>query len=90
MACLEKPLRMCIVCRDKISQKQLLRLQCDENKKLVPFQFNGRSFYICKKCIEYAFSENKNKKKLEQTLFRVCKNKDEYIIQLKEILTHVR
>ncbi|PKN15119.1 MAG: DUF448 domain-containing protein [Deltaproteobacteria bacterium HGW-Deltaproteobacteria-24] len=90
MACLEKPLRMCVVCRSKISQKQLLRLQCDENKKLVPFQNYGRSFYICNECIEYAFTENKNKKKLEQTLFRVCKNKDEYIIQLKEILTHVR
>lgn len=90
MACLEKPLRMCIGCRSKISQKQLLRLQCDENKKLVPFQNNGRSFYICKECIEDAFTENKNKKKLEQALCRACKNKDEYIIQLKEILTHVR
>jgi len=90
LACLEKPLRMCIGCRSKISQKQLLRLQCDENKKLVPFTNYGRSFYICKECIEHTLTENKNKKKLEQTLFRVCKNKDEYIIQLKEILTHVR
>lgn len=90
MACLEKPLRMCVGCRSKITQKQMLRLQCDENKKLVPFQNNGRSFYICKECIECAVTENKNKKKLEQTLCRVCKNKDEYIIQLKEILTHVR
>ncbi|RXJ57713.1 DUF448 domain-containing protein [Candidatus Marinarcus aquaticus] len=90
MAYLEKPSRMCIVCRSRNAQDKMLRLQCNGNKKLVSYTHYGRSFYICNTCIEYAFEENKNRKKLEQTLCRVCKNKDDYIFQLKEILTHVR
>ncbi|WP_419770668.1 MAG: DUF448 domain-containing protein [Candidatus Marinarcus sp.] len=90
MAYLEKPFRMCIVCRTRNLQKMMLRLQCSEDKKLVPFTHNGRSFYICQECINDVLAENKNNRKIEQTLYRVCKNKDDYILQLKEILTHVR
>jgi predicted RNA-binding protein YlxR (DUF448 family) len=80
---------MCIGCKERMNQNEMLRLKC-ENKKLVSYDHYGRSFYICNKCIEHALTENKNQKKLEHALYRVCKSKDDYIIQLKEILTHVR
>lgn len=70
--------RTCIGCRGKFLQKSLLRLQCNE-KKLTSFSGKGRSFYICKECLE-------NNNNLEKALFRNCKNKDNYIEQLKEIV----
>lgn len=82
MTFLKKPIRMCIVCRIRTEQKKLIRLRCS-NKKLILFDGNGRSFYICSECI-------KNEKKLEKSLYRECKNKDAYIMQLKEILVDVR
>ena len=92
MAILKKPIRTCVVCREKFQQNTMLRLKC-EDKKLVPFDYNGRSFYICTDCVsilEHSQDNQKDYKKLEKALFRVCKNKDDYIGQLKEILTHVR
>jgi len=59
----------------------------------VLFDNNGRSFYICNDCIstlERTQNNQKDFKKIEKALFRECKNKDDYIGQLKEILTHVR
>jgi predicted RNA-binding protein YlxR (DUF448 family) len=73
----QKPIRTCIKCRSKVSQKLLLRLQCVD-KKLIPFTGCGRSFYICDKCLQ-------DKDKLEKVLYRQCKNKDDYISQLEEI-----
>lgn len=87
MANLKKPLRMCIVCRTRLTKVDLVRLKC-ENKKLVSYNGYGRSFYICNKCLDENLPDNT--KRLEKALFRECKNKDEYIVQLKEILTHVR
>ncbi len=92
MAILIKPIRTCVICRNKFEQKKLLRLKC-EDKKLVPFNHNGRSFYICNDCIsilEHKQSNQKDYKKIEKALYRECRNKDDYIGQLKEILTHVR
>jgi len=45
-----KPIRMCIVCKKRDFQFNLIRLQC-ENKKVIYFKGNGRSFYVCKECI---------------------------------------
>ncbi len=76
----------------KFEQKKLLRLKC-EDKKLVPFNNNGRSFYICDDCVlilENSQSNQKEYKKLEKALFKECRNKDDYIGQLKEILTYGR
>lgn len=87
MAKLKKPLRMCIVCRDRLYKEHLLRLKNDD-KKLVLYNDYGRSFYICKECINKTLEAET--KKVEKALFREFKNKDEYIVQLKEILTHVR
>ena len=75
-------IRTCVVCREKMAQKLLNRLQC-KDKKLIAFSGIGRSFYICNNCLE-------NESKLEKALYRNCKNKDEYIVQLREILANGR
>ena len=74
----KKPIRTCINCREKVSQSLLNRFQCID-KRLVNFTGYGRSFYICNICLE-------QKEKLEKVLYRQCKNKDDYIGQLEEIL----
>jgi len=46
---------------------------------LIPFSGIGRSFYLCDECLlDYS--------KVEKALYRNCKNKDNYIEQLKEIV----
>lgn len=75
-------IRTCVVCRSKFSQKLLNRLQCKE-KKLLSYDKVGRSFYICDECLE-------NESKLEKALYRQCKNKDNYIVQLREIFANGR
>ncbi len=92
MTILKEPIRTCVICRGKYPQNDLLRLKC-EDKKLVPYDYYGRSFYICNDCISILKDSQINQKdfkKIEKALFRECKNKDDYIGQLKEILTHVR
>ena len=91
MANLKTTLRTCIVCRKKAEQKELFRLKC-EDKKLVPYNNYGRSFYICSDCINLLQSDINQKayKRIEKSLFRECKNKDKYVEQLKEMLTDVR
>jgi predicted RNA-binding protein YlxR (DUF448 family) len=75
-------IRTCVACRNKISQKLLNRLQC-KDKKLISFSGIGRSFYLCNECL---LDENK----LEKALYRSCKNKDDYIVQLREIFANGR
>ncbi|MBP7225580.1 MAG: DUF448 domain-containing protein [Aliarcobacter sp.] len=84
-------LRTCIICRGKFDQKELLRLKC-EDKKLLLYNNYGRSFYICCNCQTLLHTDVKLKeyKKIEKSLCRECKNKDEYATQLKEMLTDVR
>lgn len=92
MANLKKTLRTCISCREKIEQKMLLRLKC-EDKKLVLFNNYGRSFYICEDCISKIVQTDIDQrvyKKIDKALCRECKNKDKYVLQLKEMLTDVR
>ncbi|WP_428026308.1 DUF448 domain-containing protein [Arcobacter sp.] len=88
MAKLEKPIRTCVVCRNKLTKENLIRLQC-KDYKLISFDGIGRSFYICNECQEKALTDMETKK-IEKALFRQCKKKDEYLVQLKEIITHVR
>jgi len=76
------PIRTCISCRVKQEQNELNRFKC-KDKALSIFDGFGRSFYICKECLE-------NKKKLEKALFRQCRNKAPYWEQLKEILANGR
>jgi predicted RNA-binding protein YlxR (DUF448 family) len=72
--------RMCIACRERQSQKLLVRLQCKEGL-LETFNNSGRSFYLCNVCIA-------DEKKVLKALMRQCKsgNKDKILIGLKEII----
>ncbi len=44
-----KPIRMCVNCRVRMEQRELLRLQCI-NRELVQFTNSGRSIYLCRNC----------------------------------------
>ena len=79
---LKLTIRTCVSCRGKFAQKTLNRLQCTD-KKLTKYTGNGRSFYVCNDCL-------KQTDKLEKALYRHCKNKDNYIVQLKEIFANGR
>ncbi len=46
-----KQVRMCIKCRKRLLQQELLRLQSNDNT-LRSFSGVGRSFYVCKECLE--------------------------------------
>jgi len=78
------PIRMCISCRNRHEQKFLVRLQCTEGS-LKAFHKNGRSFYICRLCLD-------NEKKVIKSLMRQCKSgdKDKLRNRLKEIITDDR
>ncbi|MCD4667415.1 MAG: hypothetical protein K8R44_02265 [Sulfurimonas sp.] len=78
------PIRMCISCRDRYEQKLLVRLQCNDGS-LEVFKKIGRSFYICKSCLD-------NEKKVIKSLMRQCRSgeKEKLINRLKEIITDDR
>jgi predicted RNA-binding protein YlxR (DUF448 family) len=61
------PIRMCINCKNRYPQKDLIRLQCEKNV-IISYTGKGRSFYICNNCLE--------DKKLFKSFQRVCKNKN--------------
>lgn len=48
---MSNPIRMCIGCRGRFKQIDLIRLQFKE-AKVVEYTGLGRSFYICKECIK--------------------------------------
>ena len=72
------PFRMCISCKERIEQKKLVRLQC-KNREIVSYSNRGRSFYICKDCIN-----NIKTDKLAKQLQRYCKKDKNSIIQMVE------
>jgi len=78
------PIRMCVSCRKKDSQNNLVRLQCKEGE-LDCFNGRGRSFYLCNECLL-------NEKKLSKSLMRQCRSnkKDKLMNKLKEIITDDR
>ena len=78
-----QPVRMCILCRSRKAQSELLRLQCEE-KKLKRFTGIGRSFYLCPLCAE--------DKRLDRALARQCKTGATQMLlsQLKEIIVDDR
>jgi len=57
---------MCVACRDRFPQHILIRMQC-ENRELIPYSDVGRSFYLCKSCID------KDDKNLVRALSSRCK-----------------
>ena len=55
---------MCVVCREGLEQQMMFRFQC-ENGTILKFRGFGRSFYICKSCI--------NSKKLDKIIQKICR-----------------
>ncbi|MDA3969403.1 DUF448 domain-containing protein [Helicobacter ibis] len=80
---MSNPTRMCIKCRNRLLQCELIRLQYI-NSKLIKFSGFGRSFYICHTC--------KESKNTSDILLRVCKidkkYKDQINQELKELLIY--
>ncbi|MDE6885959.1 MAG: DUF448 domain-containing protein [Helicobacteraceae bacterium] len=71
-------IRMCINCRKRFNQNELLRLQI-KDETLIMFTNYGRSFYLCNECI-------KNKDCLK-TISKINKiNKDKINLTFKEIV----
>ncbi|HHD77291.1 MAG TPA: DUF448 domain-containing protein [Campylobacteraceae bacterium] len=75
---MNSPIRMCICCRQRFSQNELIRLQCID-KLLTPYHGTGRSFYLCREC------SSKRDKKLLKALSRACK-KEIKITDLESLL----
>ncbi len=72
-----EPIRMCIACRKRESQKLLIRLQIKE-KRLVPFSGSGRSIYICRYC-------STDNAKITQLSKRFKTDKTALTVMLKEL-----
>ncbi len=79
-----EPTRMCISCRDRHSQSNLLRLQCLEGS-LIVYSGRSRSFYLCENCLL-------DEKKVLKALMRQCRSgdKEKFTNRLKEIITDDR
>ncbi len=75
---MKSPIRMCICCRQRFSQKALIRLQCLEFG-LSHYTGSGRSFYLCPQC---AASQEK---RLLKSLSRACR-KEIKITDLESLL----
>jgi len=78
------PQRMCVSCRQRDEQSNLVRLQCIDGE-LDCFSGQGRSFYLCKVCLQ-------DEKKISKSLMRTCRSnkKDNLMNKLKEIITDDR
>lgn len=78
-----EPVRMCIACRERDLQINLIRLQ-EENQHIFPYKGYGRSFYLCTICRE-------NEKKVKGLIkrFRLStKDSEQFVKYLKELEIH--
>ncbi|WP_199768945.1 DUF448 domain-containing protein [Helicobacter cetorum] len=72
--------RMCVACRGRWFQNDLLRLKAFE-EGVMEFDGKGRSFYVCKNCLKGG------EKKLLRAILKVKnapKNTEKIIIWIKE------
>ncbi len=80
---MSNPIRMCIVCRGRFPQAQLIRLQCKDSA-LTSFNGIGRSFYLCLHCKETS--------KTSDCIAKICKldkkHKEMIKFALKEIFLY--
>ncbi|MCD6653364.1 MAG: DUF448 domain-containing protein [Sulfurovum sp.] len=73
-----QPIRMCIACRSRFPQKDLIRLkQAKEN--IVAYDNEGRSFYLCDEC-------SINEKKIKGLIKRFKQEEERFIKLLKELI----
>ena len=79
----QKPIRMCIQCRSRLAQTNLLRLQCIDGE-LCRYKGFGRSFYICEDCQDKAGTARHlmGRCKIPKQKF------DEFMQKLREIVTN--
>ncbi|RDU74605.1 DUF448 domain-containing protein [Helicobacter anseris] len=75
----DKPIRMCVVCRTRFIQRELIRLKV-LNEKLVFFDGFGRSIYLCVDCL----GDLKVHHKL-QKLKQISKDKEQLYLNIQEI-----
>ncbi|CAM3559874.1 MULTISPECIES: DUF448 domain-containing protein [Helicobacter] len=80
---MSNPIRMCIVCRNRFPQAQLIRLQYKDSV-LKCHQGAGRSFYLCSSC--------KETPKASDSIAKICKldkkHKENIKFALKEIFLY--
>ncbi len=79
---MSQPIRMCIVCRQRALQEKLQRLQIISGE-LVLFSKIGRSFYICKACME------SNEKKVVKILNNKCKTNHKTMMEFGKIFKEI-
>ncbi len=71
---------MCISCRTRESQNDLIRLQL-KDRHVIPFCGAGRSFYLCPSCAS-------NAKRMRGIAKRLGVESDPLLTTLKEFTTH--
>jgi len=74
------PIRMCITCRNRYPQSSLIRLQ-EKAKIVMSYTGIGRSFYLCKDCIN-------NEKKIKGLIKRFNQDRERFIKLLKELMNN--
>jgi len=75
-----QPIRMCIACRSRHPQNTLIRLRQDD-KEIVAFDGQGRSFYLCNECV-------KNEKKVKGLVKRFKQDEEHFTKLLKELMNN--
>ncbi len=75
-----EPIRMCIACRVRQLQKDLIRLQ-QKGNSIVPYTGRGRSFYLC-----YICSQDEKKVKGLIKRFKLSTDNSKWFVKyLKEL-----
>lgn len=73
-----QPIRMCVACRNRFPQKDLIRLK-QEGKDIVAYDSKGRSFYLCDEC-------SIDEKKIKGLIKRFKQEEERFIKLLKELI----
>lgn len=69
---------MCISCRDRQPQGNLLRLKMAD-KDIIAYDGSGRSFYLCDVC-------SKNQKKIKGLIKRFKQDEERFVKLLEELI----
>ncbi len=75
-----KQIRMCLSCRQRNRQNEMVRLQ-QVDSKIIVYRGFGRSFYICNECID-------NNKKIKGLTKRFKQDEEQFVKFLKELVKY--
>ena len=75
-----QPIRMCIACRARYPQNTLIRFK-HEDKEIVAFNGEGRSFYLCESC-------RINEKKVKGLVKRFKQDEEYFTKLIKELINN--